>query len=93
MKIITSEGKHGMQWTGRMQLDDLEFRHDLSLLSHMQQQMQEQTTGVAAASAVVDLNTNKKKSKILRYNTACTNQITLDGEDLEDVKTFIYIYG
>uniref|UniRef100_A0A183KME6 DUF6451 domain-containing protein n=1 Tax=Schistosoma curassoni TaxID=6186 RepID=A0A183KME6_9TREM len=28
------------------------------------------------------------KCKILRYNTACTNTITLDGEDLEDVKTF-----
>ncbi|VDP57308.1 unnamed protein product [Schistosoma margrebowiei] len=28
---------------------------------------------------------------ILRYNTACTNLITTDGEDLEDVKTFTYL--
>ncbi|VDP40866.1 unnamed protein product [Schistosoma curassoni] len=27
----------------------------------------------------------------IRYNTACTNLITIDGEDLEDVKTFIYM--
>ncbi|VDP08443.1 unnamed protein product [Schistosoma margrebowiei] len=30
----------------------------------------------------------KEKSKVFRYNTACTNPITIDGEDLEDVKTF-----
>ncbi|VDP52459.1 unnamed protein product [Schistosoma margrebowiei] len=31
------------------------------------------------------------KSKILRYNTACTNIDTIDGEDLGDVKTFTYL--
>ncbi|RTG89968.1 uncharacterized protein DC041_0008564 [Schistosoma bovis] len=33
----------------------------------------------------------KGKSKILRYNTTCTTPITVDGEDLEDVKTFTYL--
>ncbi|VDP50120.1 unnamed protein product [Schistosoma margrebowiei] len=28
---------------------------------------------------------------VLRYNTACTNPITIDGENLEDVKTFTYL--
>ncbi|VDP18905.1 unnamed protein product [Schistosoma margrebowiei] len=46
---------------------------------------------VAAASAVVGLNINKRKNKILRYNTVCNIRITLDGEDLEDVKTFTYL--
>ncbi|CAH8520680.1 unnamed protein product [Schistosoma curassoni] len=49
--------------------------------------MQEKTTSVAA----VGLNMHKGKSKILRYNTACTNQITLDEEAYEDVKTFTYL--
>ncbi|VDP56998.1 unnamed protein product [Schistosoma margrebowiei] len=79
MKTSTSEGKHGIQWTSRMQLDDL------ALLSRTQQQMQEKTNSVAAASAAVGLNIHKGKSKILRYNTACTDPITIDGEDLEDV--------
>ncbi|VDO88528.1 unnamed protein product [Schistosoma curassoni] len=69
-----------------MQLDDLDFADDLVLLSHMQQQMQERTTSVAAASA--GRNIHKGKSKILRHNTACNNRITLDEEALEDVKTF-----
>ncbi|VDO51548.1 unnamed protein product [Schistosoma margrebowiei] len=74
-----------------MQLDNLDFADDLAFLSRTQQQMQEKTTSVAAASAAVGLNTHKEKSKILRYNTAWTNPITIDGEDLEDVKTFTYL--
>ncbi|VDO58301.1 unnamed protein product [Schistosoma margrebowiei] len=50
--------------------------------------MQEKTS-VAAASTAVGLNIHKGKSKILQYNTACTNPITIDA-DLEDVKTFTY---
>ncbi|VDO87479.1 unnamed protein product [Schistosoma curassoni] len=91
MKTSTSDGKHGIQWTARMQLDDLHFAGDLALLSHTQQQMQEKTTSVAAASATVGLNIDEGKSKILQYNTACNNRITIDGEDLEDVKTFTYL--
>ncbi|VDP67205.1 unnamed protein product [Schistosoma mattheei] len=90
MRTSTSEGKRGIQWTSKMQLDDLDFADDLVFLSQSQQQMQKKTTSVAAASAAVGLNIQKGKSKILRYNTACTNPITTDGEDLEDVETFIY---
>ncbi|VDO54495.1 unnamed protein product [Schistosoma margrebowiei] len=53
--------------------------------------MQEKTNSVAAASAAVGLNIHQEKSKVLRYNTACTDPITIDGEDLEDVKTFTYL--
>ncbi|CAH8645197.1 unnamed protein product [Schistosoma haematobium] len=91
MKTSTSEGKHGIQWTSRMRLDDLDFADDLVFPSQSQQQMQEKTTSVAAASASVGLNIHKGKSKILQYNTACTNPITIDGEDLEDVETFTYL--
>ncbi|VDP01677.1 unnamed protein product [Schistosoma curassoni] len=63
-----------------MQLDDLDFADDLARPSHTQQQMQEKTTSVAAASAA-----------ILRYNTACTNPVTIGGEDLQDVNTFTYL--
>ncbi|VDO48840.1 unnamed protein product [Schistosoma margrebowiei] len=88
-KTSTSEEK---QWTARMKLDDLDFAYDLALISYTQQQMQEKTISVAAISAAVGFNIHKEKSKILRYNTACTNPITIDEEDLEDVKN-IYIFG
>ncbi|VDO98560.1 unnamed protein product [Schistosoma margrebowiei] len=91
MKTSTSEGEDGIQWTSRIQLDDLDFADDLALLSQTQQQMQEKTNSVEAASAAIGLNIHKGKSKILRYNTECTNPITIDGDDLEDVKTFTYL--
>ncbi|VDP85276.1 unnamed protein product [Schistosoma mattheei] len=53
--------------------------------------MQEKTTSVVAVSAAEGLNIHKRKNKILRYNTACTNPVTIDGKDLEDVKTFTYL--
>ncbi|VDO98846.1 unnamed protein product [Schistosoma mattheei] len=53
--------------------------------------MQEKTTSVTAASAAVGLNIHKGEIKILRYNTACTNPIKIDGEALEDVKTLTYL--
>ncbi|VDP74944.1 unnamed protein product [Schistosoma curassoni] len=67
------------------------FADDLALLCQTQQQMQEKTNSVAAASAAIGLNIHKGKSKILRYNTACDNSITLHGEDLEDVKALTYL--
>ncbi|VDO48698.1 unnamed protein product [Schistosoma margrebowiei] len=81
IKTSTSEGKCGIQWTPTMQLDKLDFADDLALLSQTQQQMQK-TTNVAA----VGLSIHKRKSEILLYNTSCTNPVTIDGEDLEDVK-------
>ncbi|VDP59111.1 unnamed protein product [Schistosoma curassoni] len=33
VKTSTSQGKHGIQWTAWMQLDDLDFADDLALLS------------------------------------------------------------
>ncbi|VDP40938.1 unnamed protein product [Schistosoma curassoni] len=53
--------------------------------------MQEKTDSVAATSTAVGLNIHKGKSKILRYNTTCINPITIDGDDLEDVKTVTYL--
>ncbi|VDP72723.1 unnamed protein product [Schistosoma curassoni] len=69
-----------------MQMDDLDFADDLALLSRLQQQMQEKTTSVEAASTAVGFNVNKGKSKIFRYNIVCINQIALDKEALEGVK-------
>ncbi|VDO86849.1 unnamed protein product [Schistosoma curassoni] len=91
MKTSTSGGKPGIQWTSRMQLDDLDLADDPAVLSHTQQQVKEKTASVAAASAVVGLNIHKGKIKILQYKTACTNSITIDGEDLEAVQAFTYL--
>ncbi|VDO59196.1 unnamed protein product [Schistosoma margrebowiei] len=91
MRTPSSGGQHGIQWTSRIKLDDLNFTSGLAFLPHSHQQIQWKTTCVAAASATVGLNIHKGNSKILRCNTACTNPITIDGENLEDVKLFTYL--
>ncbi|VDO85674.1 unnamed protein product [Schistosoma margrebowiei] len=54
MKTSTCGRKRGIQWSARTQLDDIDFIDDLVLLSRTQQQMQEKTTSVSAASAADD---------------------------------------
>ncbi|VDO82850.1 unnamed protein product [Schistosoma margrebowiei] len=91
MKTSTSEGKHGIQWTTRDQLDDLDFADDLALLSRTHEQMQMKTASVAAVSASVGLSIHKGKTKILKYNTENSDPITLDGETLGNVEYFTYL--
>ncbi|VDP67316.1 unnamed protein product [Schistosoma curassoni] len=91
MKTSTSKRNHEIKWTARNPLNDLDFVYDLALLSHTYQQMQVKTTSVAAASASVRLNIHMAKTNIIKYNTENTNNITLDEETLEEVKTFTYL--
>lgn len=57
MKTPTFQGKHEIQGTSWNQQNDLNFTDDLTLLSHIQQQIQVETTNVAAG-----LNMHKDKS-------------------------------
>ncbi|VDP48168.1 unnamed protein product [Schistosoma margrebowiei] len=91
MKTSKSEGKHGIQWTARNQLDDLDFADDLALLSRTHEQMQMKTASVAAVSASVGLSIHKGKTMVLKFKTENSNPITLDGETLEDVESFTYM--
>ncbi|VDP01212.1 unnamed protein product [Schistosoma margrebowiei] len=91
MKTSTPEGKHGIQWTARNQLDDLDLADDLGRPSHTHEQMQMKTTGVAAACASISLNIHKGKNNILKYNTKNTNAITLYGKALEQTETIPYL--
>ncbi|VDP38062.1 unnamed protein product [Schistosoma margrebowiei] len=72
MKTLTSEGKHGIQWTAQNQLDDSNFTDDLALLSNTHEQMQIKTANVAAvsASSLFKTQTHKKpdQTKLILHN-------------------------
>ncbi|VDO68092.1 unnamed protein product [Schistosoma margrebowiei] len=85
MKTSTSEGKHGIQWTARDQLDDLDFVDDVALLSRTHEQMQMKTASVAAVSESVGPSIHKGKTQVLKFKAENYNPITLDGETLENV--------
>ena len=48
MKETTSEQRNGIQWNLGEQLDDLEFAHDVSLVSSNKHQMQDKTAQLTA---------------------------------------------
>ena len=75
----------------KSQLDNLDFADDLALLSHNHQQMQEKTTDLHHTSVQVGLTLNKQKTKILRINTGTDEPVTIEGEELEEVASFIYL--
>ena len=62
---------NGMQWEILTQLDDLDFADDLTLISHIHRQIQDNTTYLARISVQVGLKINNK-NKILRLDdTTC----------------------
>ncbi|VDO67030.1 unnamed protein product [Schistosoma curassoni] len=91
MKTSISEGGHGIQWTARNQLDNLDFTDDLALLSHTHEHMQVKTASVAAVSSLVGLSIHKGKTKVLKSEAENRIPITPDGETLEDVESFTYL--
>ena len=46
MRTATAQARNGIQWTLWLQLGDLNFAEDLTLLSHTHRQMQEKTNSV-----------------------------------------------
>ncbi|VDO58373.1 unnamed protein product [Schistosoma margrebowiei] len=84
MKTSTSERKHRIQWTARIQLDDRNFADDLVLLSHTQQQMQEKTTSVAAASAPMKQNKLDIHEELNEFNNLSTINMTTTSNPFEN---------
>ena len=91
MRAVTNQKRNGIQWTLWSQLDDLDFADDLALLSHNHQQMQEKTSDLHHTSVQVGLTLNKRKTKILRINAGTDEPVTIEGEELGEVASFIYL--
>ncbi|VDP29724.1 unnamed protein product [Schistosoma margrebowiei] len=89
MKTSTSEGKHGIQWTDRMQLNDLDLANDLALLSQMQQQMQKKTTSVAAVACTNPITLDGEVLEDLKTSTYLISIIDEHGGSDADVKARI----
>ena len=91
MKTTTADSKNGIQWTMETQLDDLDFADDLALLSHNYTQMQDKTTQLERISAGTGLKINKKKTELMRINTTANTPVTVDGEPINEVESFVYL--
>ena len=91
MKTTTEGRNNGIQWTLTTQLDDLDFADDLALLSHNHRQMQEKTSQLETTSARTGLKINKKKTEVMRINATVNAPITVNGEPVKEVESFVYL--
>ena len=91
MKTTTTGRNNGIQWTLWTQLDDLNFADDLALLSHNHSQMQDKTTLLETTSAGTGLKINRKKTELMKLNTTANAPITVGGEPIREVESFVYL--
>ena len=91
MKITTTGRNNGIQWTLWMQLDDLDFADDLALLSHNHSQTQDKTTLLETTSAGTGLKMNRKKTELMKMNTTANAPVTVGGEPIREVESFVYL--
>nr|KAG5687578.1 hypothetical protein BaRGS_009975 [Batillaria attramentaria] len=91
MKTTTAGRKNGIQWTLWTQLDDLDFADDLALLSHSHSQIQDKTTRLEATSAGTGLKINRKKTELMKINTTANTPVTVGGEPIREVESFVYL--
>lgn len=90
MRTTTNGRNNGIQWTLWTQLDDLDFA-DLALLSHNHSPMQDKTTSLAETSARTGLKINKSKTKLMKLNTTVQTPVTVSGEPIREVDSFVYL--
>ena len=63
MRGAVGGGENGIRWKLTSKLDDLDFAHDIVLLSCTKQQIQDKTTRLDEEARRVGLKINKRKDK------------------------------
>ena len=91
MKTTTTGRNKGIQWTLWTQLEDLDFSDDLALLSHSHSQMQDKTTLLETTSAGIGLKISRKKTELMKMNTTANAPVTVGGETIKEVESFVYL--
>nr|KAG5696914.1 hypothetical protein BaRGS_015878 [Batillaria attramentaria] len=82
---------HAGQSSESFELDDLDFADDLPLLSHSHSQLEAKTTCLEATSAETGLKINRRKTELMKINTTANTPVTVDGEPIREVESFVYL--
>ena len=91
MKITTTGRNNCIQWTLWTQLDDLDFADALALQSHNHSQMQDTATLLETTLAGSGLKINMKKTELMKMNTTAITPVTVGGEPIREVESFVYL--
>ena len=91
MRKTLREGNTGIRWRVTEKLEDLDFADDLALLSSIRRQLQLKNERLSNASHGTGLKINITKTKVMRFNAASEEKVIVNGEELEDVDSFVYL--
>jgi len=87
----TTNARRGLRWKFTMVLEDLDYADDLALLSSRHKGLQEKFSCLHQVSRYTGLCINTTKTKVLRTNAKVTDTISIDGLEVKDVNSFIYL--
>ena len=91
MRKTLREGNIGIRWRFTEKLEDLDFADDLALLSSTRRQLQLKNERLSNASKGTGLMFNITKTKVVRFNAASEEKVIVNGEELEDVDSFVHL--
>ena len=91
MRKTLRQGNTGTKWRFTEKLEDLGFADDLALLSSTRRQLQLKNEPLSNASKGTGLKINTTKMNVMRFNAASEEKIIVNGEELQDVDSFVYL--
>ena len=92
MRRVQRTKTDGLRWNFVTTLNYLAYADDLCLFSTTHRGMTKATALLEETAGSVGLQVNKKKTKVMKMQLKHeTPPITVDGEDLEDVSSFVYL--
>ena len=86
-----STDQTGLPWKIFQHLEDLDFADDICLLSEKKEHVQTKLNKVSQTAAMVGLKVNYNKTKILAINSERPISISLNNNQIEQVKAFNYL--
>ena len=91
MRKTLRAGDIEIRWRFTDKLEDLDFADDLALSSNTRRQLQLKNERLSNASKGTGLKINNNKLKVMRFNAASEEKVIVNGEELEDVDSFVYL--
>ena len=91
MRNVTEDKARGLRWKFTSVLEDLDYADDIALLSSTFQHIQEKTCKLSDVAAHTGLKINSKKTKIMRLNNKCHDNVSVNNKDIEEVDKFVYL--
>jgi hypothetical protein len=91
MRKVMEKRKRGIQWGLQDRLEDLDFADDICLLSQRYRDMEIKLAKLQREEEDAGLQINVNKTKEMRINSDIEHRLSINGKDIEQVESFLYL--